>query len=75
MAELLAVRAGKPEPTVLITGGANVRHFLDDVEPKPLFRSSSYIREADNIFVYGDNEKDNYTQMITDRLMKNKLSI
>jgi hypothetical protein len=61
----LAVRAGKPEPTVLITGGANVRHFLDVTTPKALF-SKNYITYADNIFVYGDNEKDSDTQISMD---------
>jgi hypothetical protein len=61
----LALRAGKPEPTVLITGGANVRHFLDATTPKALF-SRNFITYADNIFVYGDNEKDNDTQISMD---------
>jgi hypothetical protein len=55
-------RGEKTHPTVLASGGAGVRSFLD--QP----RVQSILRNAARVYVAGENEKDADTQQRTDAL-------
>jgi hypothetical protein len=53
-------RGGKPAPTVIVTGGAGVRSFLD----RPVIHA--LLRKAARVVIACENEKDTETQARTD---------
>ena len=53
-------RQGKTPPTVLVSGGANVRSFLERSEIQ------TRLKAANRVIVASENEKDAETQQITD---------
>lgn len=56
----LALYQGKATPTVIVTGGANVRSFFEREHIQSLLKS------AQRVVIAGENEKDQATQQRTD---------
>jgi len=56
----LAKRSGKTPPTVIVSGGAGVRSFLESEHVQAI------LKRAERITVAGENEKDAETQARTD---------
>jgi hypothetical protein len=52
----IARRRDQPPPTVIISGGANVRSFLDNPEVQEI------LQKADKVTICGENEKDEEAQ-------------
>lgn len=59
-AHSLAQRQGKAAPTVIVSGGAKVRGFLENPDVQAL------LRKAERVTIAGENEKDAPTQAQTD---------
>lgn len=57
----MAQRQGKAAPTVIVTGGANVRSFFEREHIQALLKS------AHSVVIAGENEKDQATQQRTDQ--------
>jgi hypothetical protein len=56
----IAKRQGRLQPTVIVSGGANVRSFLEQVEVQAI------LRQAERVTIAGENERDEATQKRTD---------
>ncbi len=56
----MARRQSKTPPTVIVSGGANVRSFLERAEVQAI------LRRAERVTIAGENEKDADTQARTD---------
>ncbi|HQT42821.1 MAG TPA: relaxase, partial [Halothiobacillus sp.] len=56
----IAKRQGRPQPTVIVSGGANVRSFLEQVEVQAI------LKQAERVTIAGENERDEATQKRTD---------
>ena len=57
----MAKRQGALAPTVIVTGGANVRSFLEQAHIQAL------LKQAQSVTIAGENEKDQDTQYKTDQ--------
>jgi len=56
----IALRSGQQPPTIIVSGGANVRSFLENADVQAV------LKRAEHVTVCGENEKDAETQAKAD---------
>ena len=56
----IALRSGQQPPTIIVSGGANVRSFLESADVQAV------LKRAERVTVCGENEKDAETQTRAD---------